>query len=428
MPKRAGPCRPGHDRGHSAPGAATPDGWVRTVTPAPAQRRTLILVLGSMSAFGALSFDMYLPAFPTIAADLRVSPAAVQLTLTVALIGIALGQFVMGPLSDRWGRRRPIIAGTALFFVSSALITVAPNIETMTALRLVQGFAGGIGIAISRAVVRDLYSGAEASRFFSRLTLVFGVAPVVAPTIGAAVLEFTSWRGVFALLALYGLIMVGVGWRFLPETLPVERRRTGGLAEVGRGFKVLAADRRFWGYTAAQGLTFAGLFAYLSSGSFVLQEVYGVSAQAYGLIFGMNALGLVAVGQLNARLVGRRTPRALLFAALAGAVAAGILMIGGAGLHSLTIVVAMLFVYIASLGMVAPNSTALALDGHAQMAGTAAALMGAVQSAIGAIAGPIVAALGASSGVPMAAAMFGFAALSVVTATVLTRPGQPKLA
>ncbi|GAA1389345.1 MULTISPECIES: multidrug effflux MFS transporter [Catellatospora] len=398
------------------------------MTPAPAQRRTLILVLGSMSAFGALSFDMYLPAFPTIAADLRVSPAAVQLTLTVALIGIALGQFVMGPLSDRWGRRRPIVAGTALFFVSSALITVAPNIETMTALRLVQGFAGGIGIAISRAVVRDLYSGAEASRFFSRLTLVFGVAPVVAPTIGAAVLEFTSWRGVFALLALYGLTMVVVGWRFLPETLPVERRRTGGLAEVGRGFRVLAADRRFWGYTAAQGLTFAGLFAYLSSGSFVLQEVYGVSAQAYGLIFGMNALGLVAVGQLNARLVGRRTPRALLFAALAGAVAAGILMIGGAGLHSLTIVVAMLFVYIASLGMVAPNSTALALDGHAQMAGTAAALMGAVQSVIGAIAGPIVAALGASSGMPMAAAMFGFAALSVVTATVLTRPGQPKLA
>ncbi|MEV0459331.1 multidrug effflux MFS transporter [Catellatospora methionotrophica] len=398
------------------------------MTPAPAQRRTLILVLGSMSAFGALSFDMYLPAFPTIADDLRVTPAAVQLTLTMALIGIALGQFVMGPLSDRWGRRRPIIAGTALFFVSSALITVAPNIETMTALRLAQGFAGGIGIAISRAVVRDLYSGAEASRFFSRLTLVFGVAPVIAPTIGAAVLEFTSWRGVFALLALYGLVMVWVGWRFLPETLPVERRRTGGLAEVGRGFKVLAADRRFWGYTAAQGLTFAGLFAYLSSGSFVLQEVYGVSAQAYGLIFGLNSLGLVAVGQLNARLVGRRTPRALLFSALAGAVAAGVLMIGGAGLHSLTIVVAMLFVYIASLGMVAPNSTALALDGHAQMAGTAAALMGAVQSVIGAIAGPIVAALGASSGMPMAAAMFGFAALSVVTATVLTRPGQPKLA
>ncbi|MFD0592910.1 multidrug effflux MFS transporter [Catellatospora coxensis] len=392
------------------------------------QRRTLILVLGSMSAFGALSFDMYLPAFPTIAADLRVSPAAVQLTLTVALIGIALGQFVMGPLSDRWGRRRPITVGTVLFSVSSLLITVAPNIEVMTGLRLVQGFAGGIGIAISRAVVRDLYSGAEASRFFSRLTLVFGVAPVVAPTVGAAVLEFTSWRGVFALLALYGLVMVGVGWRFLPETLPAERRRTGGLAEVGRAFQVLAADRRFWGYTAAQGLTFAGMFAYLSSGSFVLQEVYGVSAQAYGLIFGLNALGLVAVGQLNARLVGRRTPRTLLFAALAGALAAGILMIGGAGLHSLTIVVAMLFVYIASLGMVAPNSTALALDGHAQMAGTAAALMGAVQSVIGAIAGPIVAALGASSGMPMAAAMFGFAALSVLTATVLTRPGRPSLA
>ena len=400
------------------------------MTAAPPHRRiTLILVLGSMSAFGALSFDMYLPAFPTIAADLRVSPAAVQLTLTVALIGIALGQFVMGPLSDRWGRRRPIIAGTVLFAVSSALITIAPNIEVMTALRLVQGFAGGIGIALSRAVVRDLYSGAEASRFFSRLTLVFGVAPVVAPTIGALVLKFTSWRGVFALLAAYGLIMVLVGWRLLPETLPAERRRTGGLAEVGRGFRVLAGDRRFWGYTAAQGLTFAGLFSYLSSGSFVLQEVYGVSAQAYGLIFGLNALGLVAVGQLNARLVGRRsTPRTLLFAALIGAVAAGVLMIGGAELQSLTIVVAMLFVYIASLGMVAPNSTALALDGHAQMAGTAAALMGAVQSGIGAVAGPIVAALGASSGVPMAAAMFGFAALSILTATVLTRPGQPKLA
>ncbi|MDI1464490.1 Bcr/CflA family multidrug efflux MFS transporter [Catellatospora sp. KI3] len=392
--------------------------------PAPAPNRiTLIFVLGSMSAFGALSFDMYLPAFPRIAADLRVSDAAVQTTLTVALIGLALGQLVSGPLADRWGRRRPALIGAAVFTAASALIALAPQIGLLTGLRLVQGVAGGMGITVARAVVRDLFRGAEASRFFSRLTLVFGVAPVVAPTIGAAVLRFTSWRGVFWLLAAYGLVMVGVVVRWLPETLPVQRRRTGGLAEIGRAVRVLTGDRRFLGYVLGQGLAFAGLFAYLTSGSFVLQEGFGISAAGYGLIFGMNSLGLVLVGQLNARLVGRHAPRTLLFAALSVVVVAAAVMLGAAELGSAAGVVACLFAYIASLGMLTPNAITLALEDHPQMAGTASAVMGAMQSGTGALAGPIMAVLGAAGGVPMAVTMLGFACLSAAALTVLTRPG-----
>ncbi|GHJ44526.1 Bcr/CflA family drug resistance efflux transporter [Catellatospora sp. TT07R-123] len=393
-------------------------------TPAPPapSRITLIFVLGSMSAFGALSFDMYLPAFPRIAADLHVSAAAVQLTLTVALIGLALGQLVSGPLADRYGRRRPALIGAAAFTAASALIAVSPGIGMLTGLRLVQGIAGGMGITVARAVVRDLFHGAEASRFFSRLTLVFGVAPVIAPTIGAAALRFTSWRGVFWLLAVYGLAMVVVVGRWLPETLPTERRRTGGLAEIGRGVRVLTGDRRFLGYVFGQGLAFAGLFAYLSSGSFVLQEGFGISAQGYGLIFGVNSLGLVLAGQLNARLVGRHAPRTLLFAALAVILAAGAAMLGAAELGSAAGVVACLFFYVASLGMLTPNAVALALEDYRHMAGTASAVMGAMQSGTGALAGPIMAALGAAGGVPMAVTMLGFACLSACALT-LTRPG-----
>ncbi|MBV1852980.1 Bcr/CflA family multidrug efflux MFS transporter [Catellatospora tritici] len=398
------------------------------VPSSPPNRIALIFVLGSMSAFGALSFDMYLPAFPRIAADLHVSAAAVQLTLTVALIGLALGQLVSGPLADRWGRRRPALIGAVVFTVASALIALAPHIGLLTGLRLVQGIAGGMGITVARAVVRDLFHGAEASRFFSRLTLVFGVAPVVAPTIGAAVLRFTSWRGVFWLLAAYGLSMVVVVVRWLPETLPVERRRTGGLVEIGRGVRVLTGDRRFLGYVFGQGLAFAGLFAYLSSGSFVLQEGFGISAAGYGLIFGMNSLGLVLVGQLNARLVGRHAPRTLLFAALGVILVAAAVMLGAAELRSAAAVVACLFAYIASLGMLTPNAVALALEDHPHMAGTASAVMGAMQSGTGALAGPIMAALGAAGGVPMAVTMLGFACLSAVALTVLTRPGLAEAA
>jgi MFS transporter, DHA1 family, multidrug resistance protein len=381
----------------------------------------LLTVLGGLSAVGAFSFDMYLPAFPTIARDLRVAPAQVQLTLTAALVGIGIGQLLGGPISDRFGRRGPVLVGAGLFAVTSLLIAFAPSIPVLVALRLLQGTGGGFGTAISRAVVRDLYSGADASRYLSRILLIFGVAPVVAPTVGAAVLRFTSWRGIFVLLALYGVVLVAAILRFLPETLPSGSRRSGGVSTVVRGFGRLASDRRYLGYSFAGGLSFAGLFAYLSGSSFVLQDVFGVSPQAYGLIFGLNAIGLVAAGQVSARVVGRRTPRALLFTALFIGLGATAVLVAGAETGSLPLVMATLFLFIGSLGVVFPNATALALDEHPEMAGTAAAFMGALQSAISAVAGPLVAALGAASGVPMAAVMLGFALASLIVVTLLTR-------
>jgi len=380
----------------------------------------LLTVLGGLTAVGAFSFDMYLPAFPTIARDLSVAPAQVQLTLTAALVGIGLGQLLGGPISDRFGRRGPVLAGVAVFAVTSLLIAFAPNIPILVALRLLQGIGGGFGTAISRAVVRDLYSGADASRYLSRILLVFGVAPVVAPTVGAAVLRFTSWRGIFVLLAVYGVILVAAVLRFLPETLPSASRRPGGVTTVLRGFRQLATDRRYLGYSLAGGLSFAGLFAYLSGSSFVLQDVFRVSPQVYGLIFGLNAIGLVAAGQVSARIVGRRTPRALLFTALFIGLGATAVLLAGAETGSLPLVMLTLFLFIGSLGVVFPNSTALALDQHPEMAGTAAAFMGATQSAISAFAGPLVAALGAASGVPMAAVMLGFALASLVVVSLLT--------
>jgi DHA1 family bicyclomycin/chloramphenicol resistance-like MFS transporter len=314
-----------------------------------------------------------------------------------------------------------MLAGTMMFALSSLLIAFAPNIAVFVILRLLQGFGGGMGVTISRAIVRDLYSGAGASRQLSRLLLVFGVAPIIAPTIGAAVLRFTGWRGIFVLLAAWGVLLTLATLRLLPETLPVQRRRPGGARVIAQGFRLLTKDRFFVGYAMAQSLSFAGLFAYLSTGSFVLQDVFGLSPQIYGLIFGLNAVGLVAVSQFSARVVGRRTPRSLLFAALLAGLAAGAALLIGAETGRLALFIPALFLFIASLGMVFPNSVALALDRHPDLAGSASALMGALQSTISTIAGPIVALLGAASGVPMAAVMFGFALLSLVTSALLTR-------
>lgn len=392
----------------------------QVVTPAPGRIR-MLLVLGTLTMVGPFSFDMYLPSFPQMSRDLHAPTAAIQLTLTACLVGMALGNLIAGPLSDRYGRRRPAMIATVAYSLMSLGCVLAPNVESLTVIRLVQGLSAGAGIVISRAVVRDLYSGTEAARFFSRLTLVFGLAPILAPTLGALLLRFTTWRGIFVFLCGLGIVLLGLVARWLPETLPVERRRSGGLAEFAEGARSIATDRVFLAYTLAGGLVFAGLFAYLSASSFVLQDVFGVSPQTYGLIFGINSLGLVLVGQLNARLVGRHTPRRLLVVALGAGVGASSLALVGSELSAAILVIPMLFFYISSIGMIMPNGSALGLDRHPTTVGTAAALMGAIQSAIGLLAAPLVGAFGAASGVPMAAVMFGFAALALVVVTTMTR-------
>ncbi|MEV4483364.1 multidrug effflux MFS transporter [Micromonospora coxensis] len=381
----------------------------------------LLVLLGSLTAVGPLSLDMYLPAFPAMTGNLDATQAQVQLSLTTCLIGLALGQLVTGPLSDRWGRRRPVLVGMIAYALLALVCAAAPTAPALAAARFAQGFAGGMGVVVARAVVRDLFAGRAAAKYFSRLTLVFGVAPIAAPGVGSLVLQVGSWRAVFVTLAVIGLLLAAaVAWR-LPETLPAERRSTGGLTETARTMRTLFADRVYLGYTLTQGFAFAGLFAYISGSSFVLQDVFGVSGTTFSLIFGLNALALVATGQANARLLDRHAPRRLLVGTLVVGAVAALGVLGGALAGSLVAVTLTLVVFVGSLGMVMPNSTALALDTHGRHAGTAAALMGGVQSVVGALAAPVVGLGGEGSALPMAAVMVGAAALSLLAVLTLAR-------
>ncbi|MGC4805994.1 multidrug effflux MFS transporter [Micromonospora sp. DT233] len=382
----------------------------------------LLVLLGALTAMGPLSLDMYLPAFPAMTDDLGASQAQVQLSLTACLIGLAAGQFVTGPLSDRWGRRRPVLIGLAAYALLSLVCAFAPNAGLLAAARFVQGFAGGTGVVVARAIVRDLYAGRAAAKYFSRLSLVFGVAPVAAPGVGSLVLQFGSWRAVFVTLTVIGLLLTAaVAWR-LPETLPAERRSTGGLGGTVRTMASLCADRVFMGYVLAQGFAFAALFAYISGSSFVFQDVFGVSAGAFSLIFGLNALALVAAGQANARLLDRFHPGTLLIGVGVVGLVAAVGVLTGALAGSVWAVAVALFVFVGTIGMTTPNSTALALDRQASHAGTAAALMGALQSVIGALAAPLVGLGGEGSAVPMAVVVAGAAALSLAAVLTLARP------
>nr|WP_245736868.1 multidrug effflux MFS transporter [Micromonospora pattaloongensis] len=382
---------------------------------------TLLVILGALTAAGPLSMDMYLPALPEMADDLSAPPARVQLSLTTCLIGMALGQFLTGPLSDRWGRRRPVIVGAAGYATLSLLCASAPTAEALAGLRLAQGFAGGMGVVVARAVVRDLFAGAAAARYFSRLALVFGLAPIAAPVLGSLVLRHTTWRGVFVVLAAIGALLAVLVALRLPETLPPARRSVGGVGHTLRAMRVLLGDRVFVGYSLAQGFAFAGLFAYIAGSSFVYQDVFGLSATAFGLIFAGNALGQAALGRLNGALVGRHRPRTLLLVALAAGLAAALTLLAGAVHGNLAVVAVALFYFVASVGMAQPNAVALALDPHPERAGTASAVMGAVQSTIGALAAPLVGLGGQDDAVPMAIVICGAADLALVAALILAR-------
>jgi len=384
----------------------------------------LVIVLGSVNAIGPLSIDMYLPAFPEIARSLETSASSVQLTLTACVAGLALGQLLIGPLSDRYGRRTPLIAAMSVYAVASVLCALAPNVLALTGLRFVQGLAGAGGVVIARAVVRDLHSGAAAVRLFSSLMLVTGLAPILAPLAGAQVLNHTSWRGIFWVLTVLSALIALLVTFGLRETLPKARRSSRGLAETLRTMRALLRDRWFVGHGLAGGLGFGALFAYISGSSFVLQGIYGVSPQLYSVLFAMNGLGLIAGSQVNARLVGRFGPAYLLRAglvAIAVSASALLVVVSVGGLGVVAVLVPM-FVIVSSLAFVLPNSTALALNDHAAVAGTASALLGMGQFVIGAAVAPLVGAAGTESAVPMAAIMTVVALAALVARHFARRP------
>ncbi|GAA4530445.1 Bcr/CflA family multidrug efflux MFS transporter [Amycolatopsis samaneae] len=400
---------------------ASPD---TTVT--GAARVKFALILGGLSAFGPLSIDMYLPALPAMANDLRAADTTVQLTLSAFIIGLAVGQLVLGPLSDTFGRRRPLIAGLVLYVVGSVLCAVSPNAELLIAARGVQAVGAAAGIVIARAAVRDLFSGVAMTKFFSMLMLVNGLAPILAPIIGGQLLNWTSWHGVFVTLAVFGGLLLIVVALALPESLPEDLRSSARLGEVLRSYAALLADRVFVGYALSSGLMFGGLFAYISGSSFALQEVYGLSPQEFSLVFGFNGVGIVLAGQLNGRLVGRFTERALLTVGLVLFAVSGIgVLVAAAGGLGLVALLVPLFVMIASIGLTAPNSSSLALAEHARSAGAASALLGVLQFVVGGLATPLVGLGDKGSATPMALVMAGFAVLALLAYAGLTRQASP---
>jgi DHA1 family bicyclomycin/chloramphenicol resistance-like MFS transporter len=356
----------------------------------------LALLLGAFVALGPLTIDMYLPALPTITDDLATTSATVQLTLTGTLVGLALGQLVLGPLSDALGRRGPLLAGTALHVVASLLVMVAPNIAVLGALRVLQGVGTAAGAVIALAIVRDLFDGRAAATMLSRLFLVLGAAPVLAPTIGGELLRFTSWRGIFAVLAAYGAVMVAVGWFFLRETLPPARRTSSGVRGTLAGYRSLFRDRTYLGLVLVAGLTMAGLFSYVSGSAFVYQEEFGLDEQQFGLLFGAGAFWLIAATQLNPVLLRRWSPAQLLVAGtVAGAVSgAALVAFSATGTGGLVAVAGTLWAVLFACGLALPNAPALALSRHGESAGTAAALLGAIQFGVGALVSPVVGLLG----------------------------------
>jgi DHA1 family bicyclomycin/chloramphenicol resistance-like MFS transporter len=389
------------------------------------ERLRLVLVLGFLIALGPLTIDMYLPSLPTITADLQSTAAAVQLTLTGTLAGLALGQLLIGPLSDALGRRTPLLAGVGVHILASVICVIAPNLAVLGTLRVLQGLGAAAAMVVGMAIVRDLFTGFAAATLLSRLMLVMGAAPILAPTLGGIVLSWTSWRGVFVALALFGIAIITVAALWLPETLPTNRRRNGGMAGTIRDYGRLLSDRPFVGLIVVAGLAMAALFAYVAGSSFVFQEQYGLSEQQFGFVFGAGAVGLITATQLNVRLLRRWSPSQILISALAfGAVAGLVLLLFAAtGFGGLAGVLVPLWLVLGAAGLAFPNAPALALSRHGETAGTAAALLGAVQFGVGALAAPLVGVLGVGATAMALVVAGGMVAANVVLALVV-RPWQ----
>lgn len=407
----------------SAP--ATPAPAAVGATPAPTGRRylQLVLVLGALISLGPLTIDMYLPAFPELSADLNASASATQLTLTGMLAGLAFGQLVIGPLSDAFGRRRPLLLGLATHAVASLLAALAPTIVLLASVRVLQGFAGAAISVVAMATVRDLFSGYAVARLMSRLMLVIGLAPILAPTIGGALLEFTSWRGIFAVLAGAALVLIVVAAVGLRETLPPERRRPARLAATLATYRSLLRDRSFVALVLMGGLMMSAMFAYVAGASFVLQDGYGLDEVSFGLVFGANAAGLTLASQLNPMLIRRLgILNVLTGAMLIGLAAATVLVfVGLTGAGGLAAVLVPLGVVVTSVGLSLPNTPALALTRHGEAAGTAAAMLGAVQFGIGALVAPMVGLFGSTTPVPMGAVMVAVTALATALMFTVVR-------
>lgn len=368
--------------------------------------RSLIWTLGALSSFGPLSSDMYLPGLPSLTRDLHATAATGNLTLTASVLGLGIGQLIAGPASDQLGRRRPLLTGLTGFALASALCAAAPSIWVLIAMRLVQGLCGGAGIVIARAVIRDLHGDTQAARMYAALMAITGVAPILAPLIGGGVLAVGSWRVVFLVLTSIGLFLLGLAIRSVPETLERGQRYGGGMRASVRMLRRLIGDRVFVPYCVAFAGSFGAMFAYISGGSYVLENVYGTSPQLFSVVFAGNALGFMALSHFSARFVDRlgslRLLRWGLVAVCAGSLGA---LAATAGHGTIWPLLIMLFCVVSANGLALSNGVAAAMAGRPEALGTASALLGLTQFGLGAAVAPLVGLGGTHDALPMGIVM-----------------------
>ncbi|KGM44816.1 multidrug effflux MFS transporter [Neobacillus niacini] len=371
-----------------------------------AKRLQLALLLGSLGLLGPFTIDTYLPSFPTIVNDYDTTASLVQVSLTTCLLGLGLGQLIIGPMSDVQGRRKPLRTFLFLYLIASIICAFAPNIYIFIAARFIQGFAAAGGLVISRAIVRDLYSGRELTKFFSILMLVGNLGPIVAPIAGAIILAFTDWSGVFLVLSCIGIVLVlMVSWK-LDETLPEEKRVPSDFSQIVKNFGSLFRDREFTGYAFTQGLIVAGIFAYVSGIPFVYQNIYGVSPQVFSLLFGVNGVALIIGSQLVGRLADFISETTFLKIGLFTANIAGAVLLAALLLKAPLIAVAIpIFLFIGSLAIISSTSFTLAMEKQGHIAGSASALLGLLPFVLGSLTSPLVGIAGEYSAIPMGVIM-----------------------
>lgn len=393
------------------------------------KRSRFVILLGALTALIPFTIDMYLPAFPTLAEVYHTNASAVQLSLTACLLGLAFGQLVTGPLSDTRGRKSPLIIFLIAYAIASVACIFAPNIYIFIGLRFVQGFAASAGLVISRAIVRDVSSGAELTRLFALLMVVNNLVPLLAPSFGSTVLLFADWKWIFLFLTALGLILLMISALRLEETLPPEKRVPGNLSETFSNFGGIIKNRQFTGYALAQGFLIGGVFAYVAGTPFIYQNIYGVSPQVFSILFGMNGIGLIfgsyAVGRFSHIWSEKKFLEVALYSATAaGAVLFGVVLFDG----PLWAVVIPIFFFVTSLGVVGTSSFTLAMAEQSRVAGSASALLGLLPFVFGAVAAPLVGIAGEETAVPMGAIIFTMCSLGLLAYLLLVKRFDNKLA
>ena len=386
----------------------------------------MVMILGALSAFGPLAIDFYLPAFPAMAQAFATDERQIQTTLAVYFLGLSIGQLAYGPAADRFGRRKPLLFGVGLFTLASLACAYAPNLQTLVMARFVQALGGCAGMVLSRAIVSDKCDAVASAKVFSQLMLVMGLAPILAPMLGGVLVNVAGWQSIFLSLSLFSaaaLLAVVLG---LPESLPAHVPRQP-LSGALRQYLRLARDPLFIGHALTGGVAIAGMFAYIAGSPFVFIKLYGVPAEHYGWLFGINAAGFILVAQFNARLLSRRPPGWLLVRAVWVYLLAGLALLMVSALHPAALwpLLLPLFVCIASLGCIIPNASACAMNGQGARAGSASALLGCLQFSVAAMAAALVGVLHDGSAVPMSL-VISLCGLMVVSVALLTRRRQAK--